>query len=229
LADLTLKAEKRDVLGKKTRFMRRQGITPTHLFGHGIESLALQCNTTDLQRIIARGGTTRLIDIEIEAEKHPRSAFIREIQRDGISERLLHVDFYQIKRTEKITANIPVILTGEAPALKSRDNMIEHLINEIGVECLPDKLPPHIEIDLSPLEESGQSIHVKDIELDKDIVITTDPEQIIVKISRIKVAVEEIEEVEVAEEAEAEVVEAESEAVTEAKTEAKGKSKEQAQ
>ena len=229
MADLTLKAEKRDVLGKKTRFMRRQGITPTHLFGHGIESLALQCNTTDLQRIIARGGTTRLIDIDIEAEKHPRSVFIREIQRDGISGRLLHVDFYQIKKTEKITANIPVILTGEAPALKARDNMIEHLINEIGVECLPDKLPPHIEIDLSPLEESGQSIHVKDIELDKDIVITTDPEQIIVKISRIKVAVEEIEEVEVAEEAEAEVVEAEAEAVTKAKTEAKGESKEQAQ
>ena len=209
--------------------MRRQGITPTHLFGHGIESLALQCNTTDLQRIIARGGTTRLIDIDIEAEKHPRSVFIREIQRDGISGRLLHVDFYQIKKTEKITANIPVILTGEAPALKARDNMIEHLINEIGVECLPDKLPPQIEIDLSPLEESGQSIHVKDIELDKDIVITTDPEQIIVKISRIKVAVEEIEEVEVAEEAEAEVVEAEAEAVTKAKTEAKGESKEQAQ
>lgn len=229
MADLTLKAEKRDVLGKKTRFMRRQGITPTHLFGHGIESLALQCNTTDLQRIIARGGTTRLIDIEIEAEKHPRSAFIREIQRDGISGRLLHVDFYQIKKTEKITANIPVILTGEAPALKDRDNMIENLINEIGVECLPDKLPPQIEIDLSLLEESGQSIHVKDIKLDKDIAITIDPEQIIVKISRVKAAAEEIEEVVAAEEVEAEVMEAEAEAVTEAKAETEGESKEQAQ
>ena len=229
MADLTLKAEKRDALGKKTRFLRRQGITPTHLFGHGIESLALQCNTTDLQRIIARGGTTRLIDIDIEAEKHPRSAFIREIQRDEIDGRLLHVDFYQIKKTEKITANIPVILTGKAPALKSRDNMIENLINEIGVECLPDKLPPQIEIDLSPLEESGQSIHVKDIKLDKDIVITTDPEQIIVKISRVKAAVEEIEEVAAVEEAEAEVMEAEAEAVTEAKAEAEEESKKQAQ
>jgi len=224
LADLTLKAEKRDVLGKKTRFMRRQGITPTHLFGHGIESLALQCNTADIQRIIAKGGTTRLIDIVIEVEKHPRSAFIREIQRDEISGQLLHVDFYQINKTEKITANIPVILTGEAPALKARDNMIEHLINEIGVECLPDKLPPQIEIDLSPLEETGQSIHVRDIMLGKDISITTDPEQIIVKISRVKAAAEETEEVVAEEEAEAEVVEAEAEAVTEAKTEAEGES-----
>lgn len=224
MAKLTLKVEKREVLGKKSRFLRRQGITPTHLFGHGIESLALQCNTADLKRIIAKGGTTRLIDIDIEAEKQPRSAFIREIQRDGISGLLLHVDFYQIRKTEKMTAAIPVILTGEAPALKSRDNMIEHLLNEIGVECLPDKLPPQIEVDLSPLEEAGQSIHVRDLTLDKDIKITTDLEQIIVKISKIKIAVEKEEEE--VEEAEAEVTEAE--AATETKADAEGESKKQA-
>jgi large subunit ribosomal protein L25 len=224
VAKLTLKVEKREVLGKKSRFLRRQGITPTHLFGHGIESLALQCNTADLKRIIAKGGTTRLIDIDIEAEKQPRSAFIREIQRDGISGLLLHVDFYQIRKTEKMTAAIPVILVGEAPALKSKDNMIEHLLNEIGVECLPDKLPPQIEVDLSPLEEAGQSIHVRDITLDKDIKITTDLEQIIVKISKIKIAVEKEEEE--VEEAEAEVTEAE--AATETKADAEGESKKQA-
>jgi large subunit ribosomal protein L25 len=222
LADLIIKAGNREVLGKKTKFLRRQGITPTHLFGHGIKSIALQCSTTDLQSIIAKGGTTRLIDIEIEAEKHPRSAFIREIQRDAINGLLLHVDFYQIKKTEKITANIPLILTGESPALKTKDNMIELLINEIGVECLPDKIPPQISIDLSPLEEVGQSIHVKDITLSKDIVITTDPEQIIVKISRVKAAAEEVGEVEEVEEAEAETIEAEVEAATDAKVDKVG-------
>lgn len=219
MAELIIKAEKREVLGKKTKYLRKQGITPTHLFGHGIESLALQCSTTDLQSIITKGGSTRLIDIEIEAEKHSRSAFIREIQRDEISGRLLHVDFYQIKKTEKITANIPVILTGESPALKTKDNMIEHSINEIKVECLPDKLPPQFEIDLSSLEEAGQSIHVKDIILSKDIVITTDPEQIIVKITRVKAAAEEVEEVE---EAEAGILEAEVEEVAETKVEKVG-------
>jgi large subunit ribosomal protein L25 len=102
--------------------------------------------------------------------------------------------------------------------------MIEHLLNEIGVECLPDKLPPQIEIDLSPLEEAGQSIHVRDITLDKDIKITTDLEQIIVKISKIKIAVEKEEEE--VEEAEAEVTEAET--ATETKADAEGESKKQA-
>jgi large subunit ribosomal protein L25 len=226
LADLTLKVDKRDILGKKTSSLRRQGITPTHLFGHGIESMALQCNTVELQQIIRKGGATRLVNISIASEKQPRSAFIREIQRDTLSGQLLHVDFYQVKETEKITADIPIVLTGEAPATKSRDNMIEHMLNQLGVECLPHKLPPQIEIDLGILEEAGQAIHVKDIELGADVTITTDPEQIIVKVSRIKIAVEEVP---LEAEAEAEAAEAAAEAgVTEgAEAPAEGEGKEQ--
>ncbi len=221
MTNLNLKAVKRDITGKKTRFLRRQGITPTHIFGHGIKSLALQCNTAELQRIIAQGGTTRLIDINIEAEKKPRSAFIREIQRDNLSRQLLHVDFYQINKTEKITADIPIVLVGEAPAAKSRENIIEQLLTQLGVSCLPDKIPPQIDIDLSPLEEAGQAIHVSDIALDPDITITTNPDQLVVKISRIKVAVEKEE---VAEEIEAEAAEAVTE---EAKTPAEEGTREQ--
>ncbi len=228
MADLTLKAAKRDILGKKTRCLRRQGITPTHLFGHDIKSLALQCNTTELQRIIAQGGTTRLIDVNIEEERRPRSVFIREIQRDVISGQLLHVDFYQIKKTEKITAYIPIILIGEAPAAKSRDNMIEQLLTQIGVECLPDKLPPQIEVDLNLLEEAGQAIYVRDITLDPDITVTTDPDQIIVKVSRVKVVVEKEEVVEVAEE-EAIPAEAEAGIVAEAEKPTEEEPKEQKQ
>jgi large subunit ribosomal protein L25 len=198
---LSLNANKRDVAGKKTRFLRRQGITPTHLFGHGIKSLALQCDTTELQHIIAQGGTTHLIDISIEDEKKPRSAFIREIQKDPLSGQLLHVDFYQVKKTEKMTADIPIVLVGEAPALKSKENMLEHLLTHLGVACLPDKIPPQIEVDISNLEEAGQAVHVGDIQLDPEITVTTDAEQPVVKISRIRVAAA-IEAEEAAEEAE---------------------------
>jgi large subunit ribosomal protein L25 len=91
--------------------------------------------------------------------------------------------------------------------------MLEQLLTQLGVECLPEKLPPQIEVDLSPLEEAGQAIHVKDIALDPDITVTTEPDQIIVKVSRIKVAVEEEEVVTVAEE-EVLPAEAETEVVT---------------
>ena len=213
MADLTLKATKRDILGKKTRFLRRRSITPTHLFGHGIESLALQCDTAELQRLITQGGTTRLIDLKIEAEKRPRSVFIREIQRDVLNGQLLHVDFYQIKKTEKITADIPIVLMGEAPATKSKENIIYQELTQLGVECLPENLPPQIEIDLSSLEEANQAIYVRDIILDPDIAVTTDTDQLVVKVSQVAMEKEEVVEV-----AEAEAVEAEAEAPAEEET-----------
>ena len=211
MKDLTLPVAKRDKLGKKTRFLRRNGITPTHLFGHNIESLALQCDTIELGHIIAKAGMSRLIKLQIEAEKQSRSVFIRKIQRDTLDGQLLHVDFYQVKKEEKITADIPIVLVGEASALKEKGRILTQPITHLGVECLPDKLPPQIEIDLSPLKEVNKAIHVSDIVLDPGVIITTNHDQLVVKVSKVQVEKIEV----VAEEVEAEV---EAGVATEVKT-----------
>ena len=204
---LTLEANKREILGKKTRFLRRQGITPAHLFGHGLESLSLQCDTPKLQRTIAQAGMTRLIALDIEGDKQPRSVFIREIQREPCSGELVHVDFYQVRRTEKIKVDVPIILVGEAPAMKEKGRTLTHSLTSLSVECLPDKLPPHIEVDLSPLEEVEQAIFVRDIALSPDVTVFTDLDQMVVKVSEARVEVEEVVEEVVAEEAVAEEAE----------------------
>jgi len=199
--DLALPVSKRNILGKKTRFLRHQGITPAHLFGHGLESIPLQCDTARLQRIIAQAGTTRLIALEIEGDKQPRSVFIREIQRNVCTGALLHVDFYQVRRGERIKADVPIVLVGEAPALKEKGRSLTHGITTLSVECLPDRLPPQIEVDLSPLEEAEQAIYVRDIALSPDITVITGPDQMVVKVSLSRV--ERVEEVAVEAEAEA--------------------------
>jgi large subunit ribosomal protein L25 len=202
---LKLEADKRDTLGKKTRFLRRQGITPAHLFGHGLESLALQCDTAKLQRVIARAGRTRLISLGVKGDKETRSVFIKEIQRDPRNGELLHVDLFQIRKAEKIKVDVPIVLVGEAPALKSKEYTLTHSLTSLSIECLPDKLPPQIEIDLSPLVEVGQAIHVRDIPLSPDITLHNDPDQMVVRVSEIRVEkVEEVVPEEVAAEAEAE-------------------------
>lgn len=203
MGDLTLKVTNRDVLGKKTRFLRRQGISPVHLFGHSVKSLALQCDTAQLNHIIAQAGTTKLINLEIDEEKHPRSVFIREIQRNAGNRDLLHVDFYQIRKKERIKVEVPIVLVGEAPALKSKGSSLMQTLDTLSIESLPDKLPPQIEVDLSSLEEVGQTVHVRDILLSPDITLNTDPDQLVVKVSeaRVEVVEEVVEEVE----AEAEV------------------------
>jgi len=191
--DLALPVSKRNILGKKTRFLRRQGITPAHLFGHGLESIPLQCDTARLQRIIAQAGTTRLIALEIEGDKQPRSVFIREIQRNAYTGALLHVDLYQVQKMERIKADIPIVFVGEAPALKEKGRSLIHGITTLSVECLPDRLPPQIEVDLSHLEEAEQAIHVREIALSPDITVMTDSDQIVVKVS--EAYVEKVEEV----------------------------------
>jgi len=189
------------VLGKKTRFLRRQGITPAHLYGHNVQSVALQCDTDTLRDLIAHAGRTRLINLVIDGEK-PKSVFVREIQRDVISRELLHVDFYQVKRTEKIAVDVPIVLVGEAPAMKFKGRMIVHGINSLSVECLPTDVPPQIEIDITQLEEVEQAVQVKDIVLNPEITVHADPEQLVVKISEVAVK-EEVEEVPEVEEEEA--------------------------
>jgi large subunit ribosomal protein L25 len=207
MEDLTLKAARRDVMGKRNRFLRRRGITPTHLFGHGIESQALQCDTAQLHKVVDHAGTTRLINLEIDGDKLPKSVFIREVQRDVIGQQLVHVDFYQVKKGEKIEVDVPIVLIGEAPAMKGKGRMLAHGITSLSIECLPDKVPPQIEVDISLLEEVEQAIHVKDILLDPSIMVNVDPEQLVVKVAEAVVKEEEVEEVaeeEVEAEAEAE-------------------------
>jgi len=209
LENLTLRVSNRDVLGKKTRFLRREGITPVHLFGHNLNSLALQCDTVQLQQLIAQAGMTKLINLEIEPEKQPKSVFIREIQRQPSTGALIHVDFYQIRKSEKIKVEVPIVLTGEAPAMKLKGRSLMQTLNNLSIECLPDKLPPQIEVDLSPLEEANQAIHVRDITLGSGITINTDPDQLVVKITEAvaekvveEVVTEEVEEVKAEAEAE---------------------------
>jgi len=189
---LDLKVANRETMGKKVRFLRRQGITPVHLFGHNIESVALQCDSDELKHIIAQAGKTRLINLHIEKGKKARSVMVREVQKNPLTGELLHVDLYQIKTTEKTKVDVPVILTGEAPALRLKANMLEHDLTNLHIECLPGDIPTSIELDISSLAESGDSIRVKDIILGDEITVLNDPEIMAVKISSRHMEKEEV-------------------------------------
>jgi len=198
---IELEVANREILGKKVKHLRRQGITPVHLFGHGIKSLALQCDNRELERALGQAGQTALISLNLDKEKRPRTVVVREVDRDWRRGELLHVDFYQVRMGEKIKLEVPVILVGEAPALKSKANMLEHALETLTVECFPAKIPTGIEVDISVLAEPDQAIRVKDIGLEEDIAILNDPELVVVKVGWRPVEKVEEEVVEVAEEA----------------------------
>jgi len=199
MEQIELQATNREILGRKVRFLRRQGIIPVHLFGHNVESLALQCEAAQLQRVLAQAGKTRLINLKLDKAKKPRNVVVREIHRDPLSGELLHVDFYQVRMAEKIKVEIPIVLIGEAPALKSKENMLLQELSNLTVECFPDQIPASVKVDLSFLTEAEQAIRVKDVVLAEEITVLNDPGLVVVKISS-RPRVEEVEEI-VAEEA----------------------------
>jgi len=209
MQQLELRAHGRKLVGKKARFLRRQGITPVHLFGHNVESLALQCDAGQLEQLLGLAGMTKLVTLKLDGARKPRSAVVRGVQRDPLSGSLVHVDFYQVSMEQKIKVEVPIILTGDAPALKTKGNYLAHELDTLHIECLPDRIPGTVEVDVSSLSEEDQSVHVSDLALGEGITVLTDPEHVVVK-----VAVLHIEKVEV------KVAEGEVEAGAEAGVEA---------
>ena len=207
---LELEVSKREITGKKVRFLRRKGIVPANLYGHGIDSIPLQVDAKLLGQVLAQAGKTDLISLKIADVKTPRKVIVRDFQKNTLTDDVLHVDFYQVKMTEKIKADIPLAFIGEAPVLKRKNMSLLHLIDSLPVEALPDALPHNLEVDLSTLEEPDQAIYVKDIQLGDEVTLHGDPEQMVVKVTetRREAEVAEVKE-EVEEEAEAPEAEAE--------------------
>ena len=170
-----LKAKARNITGKKVRFLRRGGITPTHLFGHNLKSRSLECDTGELLDVIKEAGMTSLLNLEIDGEKRRHKVLIREIQTDPLGKQLLHVDLYQIKMTEKLKADIPIILTGEAPAMEIKGRAVQQSLDTLSIECLPDKLPHEIEVDIGILNELATQFTSKIWRSVKILPSTTNP------------------------------------------------------
>ena len=180
MAQLELKAQSREVLGKGVKVLRRQNITPLHLFGSGIESMALQSETALVEKSVSMAGETRLISLTVDKERKARPVLVRGVQKDPISRKLLHVDLYQVKMGEKVSVEVPIVLVGEAPALQVKGNSLLQALDSLAIESLPDKIPANVKLDISSLTEAGQSLRVKDIQVEPGTTVTSDLDQMVV-------------------------------------------------
>lgn len=180
---MDLNVQSREVTGKEVKLLRQKGIIPLHLYGHGITSLALQANAGELQKAMGRVGTTSLLGLLIDNSTKPLNVVVREIQHDPMNGKLLHVDLYQVSMEEKIKMEVSIRFTGEAPALKSSENQLVQELETLDIECLPAQIPASIALDISSLTEAGKQLFVKDIKQDANVLILTNPEQLIVMIA----------------------------------------------
>jgi large subunit ribosomal protein L25 len=188
---LELEVLKREVKGKKVRFLRRGGLIPCNIYGHGIESQPVQVEARKLGQIISRAGGTDLIALKMGGTDASGMVLIRDVQRNPMTGEPIHVDFYQVNMSEKLKADVPLVFIGTAPALKLKNVSLMHAMTALEIEALPDDLPHNIEVDISGLALPEQSIHVKDLKVSSKITILADPDQMLIKVAEVRKAVEE--------------------------------------
>jgi large subunit ribosomal protein L25 len=178
---MVLDAAPRTVVGKKARFMRRNGIIPVNVFGHNVSSLALEIGEGTLERALARAGTNALLTLKVAGSTEARPVLIRNYQRRATTGKLLHVDLYQVSMTEKISTQVPLVLTGIAPGVALGGVLFKNL-DAVDIECLPGDLVANIAVDISGLAEINQAILIRDLKVSEAISVLNNPDTLIVKI-----------------------------------------------
>jgi len=219
MADIQLSVKPRVVLGKKVAALRRLGVTPANVYGRNLESKAVEVETVVLTHLLRSAGRNVIIELHIEGEDSPRPVMLRAVQREPATSRLLHVDFYQVLLTQKMRAEVPLILVGEAPAVAEFGGILLQSLDSITVEALPGDIPPHVEVDVTMLTRLDDGVHVRELPIDSTKVhVMTEAELVVAKVAPPRLVTVEEEEA-VAAEAAAEGVEAAEEEAKEEKEE----------
>ncbi len=177
---IELAVDIREAKGKKARFLRRDGLTPANIYGRNLDSVALQLPSAELHQALSQGGQNAVLDVKVKGEKKARTAVIRNIQRNPVTDDVIHVDFLQVDVTRAITSDVPLVFIGESPLPKAQ-TVISQILASIQVSGLPMQIPNSVEVDVSVLEEIDQSIFVRDLTLPDGLEVITDGDQMIVR------------------------------------------------
>lgn len=190
---MQLEAKNRETIGKKTKYVRREGDIPAVVFGKGLESVNLSLDYNSFEKTYRQAGETDLIDIASGTDKY--KVLVKDVQFNPVTNRISHVGFYKPDLTVKTEAQVPVEVIGEEnnELIKSGLAIALQLLQEITVEALPEDIPHSFTIDISGLTEIGQGVSVSQLDYDKEKVSLPDidPEEMVVRIDEITVQEEE--------------------------------------
>jgi len=155
----------RELTGKATKRLRAQGILPATIFGQGTPSQTIQVSARDFEQLRTGHHTSGVIVLNIAGTQQPQMTLVRHVQRDPVTEKILHIDFLRIDLKERVTARLPLHFEGAAPGVRVEGGVLLHLLEALEVECAVGDIIPFLAVDISALEKIDALLHAKDIKL----------------------------------------------------------------
>ena len=165
------------------------GFIPAVIYGFGKANQNIKVKKNDFEKVFAVAGEFNLVDLIID-ENQPVKVIIKDVQRNGITDSVIHIDFYQVDMAKKITTEIPLNFVGEAKAVKELGGTLVKNMDTVEVECLPGDLVSHIDIDISVLENFDQFIRLHDLVLPRGITLAQETNEAVVGVVETKVEAE---------------------------------------
>ncbi len=180
-----LAAQKRSTDGSRAaNRIRRQGLIPAVVYGHGMTPVAVQVGTRELHKAIhTKAGANVIIDLNVADLKLKESTvLIKAIQHNPVTDEIAHIDFTVISMTEKIKVNVHIAVShaDESEGVKM-GGVLDLVHHEVEVECLPTAIPAKIEVNVKALK-MGESVHAKDLKLPEGVVCTLPADEVVVSV-----------------------------------------------
>ena len=180
--DLEIAVAARDIYGKQNRRLRTTGVVPGVLFGKKTGSIPVQIDAKALELLYHRAGRTSVVSVSVDGGR-PTSAIIKGIQRNPLTGKALHVDLFAVDLTQEMLADIPLVFAGTSPAVEMEGGILFASLDRLKVRALPADLPHEISVDLSVLVDMEATIHVRDLVVEGNVTVLTDPDDLVAKVT----------------------------------------------
>lgn len=172
-----LHAEKRNIFGKKVKTLREQGVIPAVVYGEGVEAMPLGVQKRDFEKVYREAGESTVVELEVGGKRS--NVLIHDVTHDALKGEPEHIDFYALHMDKKIKMKVPLVFTGESPAVKSEGGVFVKVMQEVEIEALPKDLPHELIADISGMNTLESRIFVKDIKVSAGVVIEAHPEDVV--------------------------------------------------
>ena len=177
-----IKAEARTITGKAVKTLRQAGFLPAVLYGEGIGSQAIAVSARDFEKAYQEAGESTLLKLDVAGSPH--TVLIHDVAHDPLRGNLIHADFYAVRMDKALRVSVPIVFSGESPAVKNEGGILVRVVQELEVEAMPADLPHELHADLARLDALKSRILVRDIVRSATVKIIADGEEIIALVDK---------------------------------------------